>query len=71
MTLAGLPQGDLRKLQYALDMCAVPHPFDEAVPLEPVVVEVRQLSTLSAVCVVPCLLVLRPLSGKLQGHLRR
>jgi hypothetical protein len=50
MTLAGLPQGDLRKLQYALDMCAVPHPFDEAVPLEPVVVEVRQLSTLSAVC---------------------
>ena len=37
--LAGCPEADLRKLQYALDKSAEDYQFDETVPLDPVVVE--------------------------------
>ena len=36
---AGLPDEDLGKLQYALDMSAAEHQFDEAGPLEQAVLE--------------------------------
>ena len=37
--MAGCPDADLRKLQYALDKCAEEYQFDETVPLDPAVDE--------------------------------
>ena len=52
--MSGCPEADLRKLQYALDMCACDHQFEGNAQLDPAIVEVRGFTHFLKVFVVCC-----------------